>query len=353
MAWLALNTAEGRLQMVIAEDGAEESRAADPGTTRAALPLMRFAGHWHAPSQGAELLAPALADVCDRLHMNIGDIRRIAVVRGPGSFTGIRLALATASGLARATGAAIGGIDYLPLLAASALDALAPALAGPVLTGSASTEPTLPRPAQTGPVQTGRALLFALTHARRDLLHMQGFTAENGRPTALTGILVLSPFEAVERIAALRIASTTSCPVSLPNPSGSLNPVSPPGFQNPAGASGDTVPRQGGTEKDNGATAPPPILLFGSGLTRNRACIDEAIQAHGLAHAVPLPEAYDHPSDTALLRAAAIAEYSGCDIAPLYVRPADAEENLDRIAAGLGLDPEQARTRLLDLTGQR
>lgn len=262
-------------------------------------PLIRFAGHWHAPSQGAELLAPALADVCERLHIQVSDIRRIAVVRGPGSFTGIRLALATASGLARATGAETGGIDYLPLLAASTHAALAPALAVS---------------AQTSPKLSGPALLFALTHARRDLLHMQGFSAEqHGRPTALTGILVLSPAEAAKRIAEIRLLHENT-----------------PEF----------------------AGLPPRVLLLGSGLSRNRARIGEALREQGLADAILLPETYDHPSHEALLGAAATAVYGKDDIAPLYARPSDAEENLDRIAAGLGLDPASARTRLGDLTGQ-
>ena len=328
MCWLALNTAEGRLQMIIAEAGGEKPGAAAPKTHEIS-PLIRFAGHWHAPSQGAELLAPALADVCARLHMKVRDIRRIAVVRGPGSFTGIRLALATAAGLARATGAETGGIDYLPLLAASAHAALAPVLAA------------------SGPTSTGPVLLFALTHARRDLLHMQGFAAdENGRLTALTGILVLSPAEAAARIAEISPGNDFFRPPSVPaNDAARRLPA--------LGVQGHDAPAGGlGAEPPTLQTA-PRVLLFGSGLTRNRARIGEALRECALADAVMLPQAYDHPSHEALLGAAAHTAYSKADIEALYARPSDAEENLDRIAAGLGLAPERARTRLLNLTGRK
>lgn len=287
---LVLNTTEGRLHMLIARAGAGGE-----------APALCFAGQWNAPSQGAELLAPALRDACERLRIAVADIRRIAVVRGPGSFTGIRLALATASGLARATGAELGGIDTLPLLAQNARAAL-------------------------GPLIPPCSLLFALTHARRNLVHMQGFACdENGPLRPLTGVLAVPPDEAARRIGALADASS--------------------------GAG-----RAAGPQK----TAAPRVLLFGSGVSRNqgalkaaftdRGALKEALADQGLPAALPLPETFDHPAPEALLRAAHEAAYGRADITPLYVRPPDAEENLDRIAGSLGLNPEHARLRLASLT---
>lgn len=55
------------------------------------------------------------------------DISHICVTRGPGSFTGIRAAMATAYGLADATGARVGAVGTLEALAMAA-----PAVDGPI-----------------------------------------------------------------------------------------------------------------------------------------------------------------------------------------------------------------------------
>ena len=173
---LALNAAEGLLQIVIARwepDGVWTRLCAQS---------------WHAPSQGAELLAPALADAFARLHITPRDIGRTAAVRGPGSFTGLRLVLATASGLARATDALCAGLDYLPLLAINALHAAVPRQQKEPFDASIGQKTYLALPPQR---------LWVLTHARRNLIHAQEFEGE--RP--LSGIYVCTPEEAAGHIA--------------------------------------------------------------------------------------------------------------------------------------------------------
>ena len=310
---LCLNAAEGLLHLIIAR---QEAAGAAPLT-------LLCSQAWHAPSQGAELLAPALADALARLGLVPGDIRRIACVRGPGSFTGVRLTLATAAGLARTTEAEQAGIEYLPLLAYGAcrrLGGLPDAHEGARPEDSASREAQKERQ------------VWVLTHARKNLIHLQGFSVPAFRrsrgleafhaPTPLTDILVCPPHEAALFLRAR-------------------------------------------WEEEQDASGRP--VLLGSGLSRNHAAIADAL-ALSAGHAenstakdddradkpgyatvrapLLLPPDFDHPMPEALLDMAANLAYAPQDIEPLYVRPADAEENLERIALSLGLDPDQARAKL-------
>ena len=64
-------------------------------------------------------LLPAVDLLLAGLGLGPGDLGGIAVTRGPGSFTGVRVGLATARGLARSAGVPSVGISTLEALAAS------------------------------------------------------------------------------------------------------------------------------------------------------------------------------------------------------------------------------------------
>ena len=68
----------------------------------------------------AELLAPAIAEVCAVSGCTIGDIDALAVDRGPGLFTGLRVGVATAKALGQALGLGVLGVSSLDVLAAAA-----------------------------------------------------------------------------------------------------------------------------------------------------------------------------------------------------------------------------------------
>ncbi|WP_457571517.1 tRNA (adenosine(37)-N6)-threonylcarbamoyltransferase complex dimerization subunit type 1 TsaB [Desulfovulcanus sp.] len=126
-AILAVNGAESTLQVVI-------------GHNQAVL----LAQEIYAPGQAMKYLAPILHQALEFLGLNFTDLKGLAYVRGPGSFTGLRLVLAHVFGLARGCDLPVAALDYLPLLA------LGP---GPLLTGE----------------------LWVVTHSRRNQVYAQGF----------------------------------------------------------------------------------------------------------------------------------------------------------------------------------
>jgi tRNA threonylcarbamoyladenosine biosynthesis protein TsaB len=77
--------------------------------THESIPMVR--GH-------AEALMPLIARVLDRAGVNFEQISRIAVTIGPGSFTGLRVGIAAARGLALAAGKPAVGLSTLAAYAA-------------------------------------------------------------------------------------------------------------------------------------------------------------------------------------------------------------------------------------------
>jgi tRNA threonylcarbamoyladenosine biosynthesis protein TsaB len=71
-------------------------------------------------------LLPMIDDLLRLNRIDRRDLGLIAVGSGPGSFTGIRIGIATAKGLARATGCPLVGISTLDALAYGALPAQIP-----------------------------------------------------------------------------------------------------------------------------------------------------------------------------------------------------------------------------------
>jgi tRNA threonylcarbamoyladenosine biosynthesis protein TsaB len=84
------------------------------GMTSRSLPMMR--GH-------AEALMPMIAVVMSAAGVEFADLDRIAVTVGPGSFTGLRVGVAAARGIALATGKPAVGLTTLAALAAPFFEA--------------------------------------------------------------------------------------------------------------------------------------------------------------------------------------------------------------------------------------
>ena len=65
----------------------------------------------------SEILMPMLDDIREKVHLDLKSIDAIAVAMGPGSFTGLRICVATAKGLGLATGLPMVGVKTLEGLA--------------------------------------------------------------------------------------------------------------------------------------------------------------------------------------------------------------------------------------------
>lgn len=99
---LAFDCATGPTSVVLWRDGVILARVDDPG-----------------PQGQAETLVPLIGEALSRAGVEPAAIERIAVTLGPGSFTGVRIALAAARGLSLATGAPIAGASTLEVMAAA------------------------------------------------------------------------------------------------------------------------------------------------------------------------------------------------------------------------------------------
>lgn len=113
------------------------------------------------PLEHSRRLVVAVAEVLDQAGWNPADVDLIAVSRGPGSYTGLRLGAMVAKTLGWAVGARLVGVDGLAVLAANAATAAAavvaalPARRGRIYARAYRLEgdPVIPEP--LGPVEEG------------------------------------------------------------------------------------------------------------------------------------------------------------------------------------------------------
>jgi tRNA threonylcarbamoyladenosine biosynthesis protein TsaB len=104
---------------------------------------------WSSQDYHTVELAPAINEILDRAGIEIKDIKLCAVASGPGSFTGLRIGMAVAKGLALA--------NHIPLIGIPTLDIVA----------------------ESQPTSLGLPLVTAL-HAGRGRLAVGWYVADNG-----------------------------------------------------------------------------------------------------------------------------------------------------------------------------
>jgi tRNA threonylcarbamoyl adenosine modification protein YeaZ len=131
---LALNCAEERAQVVLGSDQG-----------------LLFSEEILCPGQSIRHLPTAIERALKVHGLSVKNLAGIACVRGPGSFTGLRISHAAMYGLARPFGTPMTGLPYLELLAAQA-------------------------------TRLVDAEIWVLTYARKAQVYIQGFAG--GRPLA-------------------------------------------------------------------------------------------------------------------------------------------------------------------------
>ena len=125
------------------------------------------------PNAHDELLAPLCRDLLHYCGVSTRELDGIAVSSGPGSFTGLRIGMAVAKGMAFAL--------RIPLASIPTMDAIAFGMAQ--------------RRTETTPLQT-----VVLLPARKEELYMGTYVLENGSSRCTTGPEVLPLVDVVARI---------------------------------------------------------------------------------------------------------------------------------------------------------
>ncbi len=116
---------------------------------------------WSGPGTGGGTLLPMIDSLLREAQLSPGSIDAVAVSVGPGSFTGIRVGLATAKGFALGTNAKLFGVSTLEALAAS--------------------------------YRLGQGTVCAVLHAGRGEVYAAFYRCEDGELRALRPEIVLSP----------------------------------------------------------------------------------------------------------------------------------------------------------------
>jgi len=74
---------------------------------------------WHSERYHTVELAPEVAALLQRNHVDLNDLEAVAVASGPGSYTGLRIGMALAKGIALAQRIPLIGVPTLDILAAA------------------------------------------------------------------------------------------------------------------------------------------------------------------------------------------------------------------------------------------
>ena len=211
MRVLAIDTALEACSVAVLDTADAEARVQE------SLPMQR--GH-------AEALMPLIERMLNRAELDVSALDRIAVTTGPGSFTGLRVGIAAARGIALASGKPAIGLSTLAAFAAPFIAA----------------DDTLP--------------VVVAIDARHDHVYLQVF-GPGGRTVVAPRVAPLREALRVSIAGAPRITGTAANKLAAAWPSGER----PPSAVEQRGAPRiDWVARLGAAATDTG-TPPKPLYL--------------------------------------------------------------------------------------------
>jgi len=79
---------------------------------------LHFESTWHSANNHTIELAPAIMRAFDQANSQATDLQAVAIAQGPGSFTGLRIGMGVAKGLALANGIPLVAVPTLAIVAA-------------------------------------------------------------------------------------------------------------------------------------------------------------------------------------------------------------------------------------------
>jgi tRNA threonylcarbamoyl adenosine modification protein YeaZ len=211
MRVLAIDTALEACSVAVLDTGRAHERVHE------SVPMQR--GH-------AEALMPLVARVLDRAQIDFSALDRIAVTTGPGSFTGLRVGIAAARGIALATGKPAIGLTTLAAFAAPFIAA----------------DDTLP--------------VVVAIDARHDHVYLQVF-GPGGRTVVAPRIAPMREALRLSTAGAPRITGTAASKLAALWPSAERAPSA---IEQRAAPRIDWVARLGAAATDT-STAPKPLYL--------------------------------------------------------------------------------------------
>ena len=106
--------------IVLAFDTAMAACSAAVVSFEGGQPRILAARHEARTRGHAEVLAPMISEVMEAADVPFGELDRVGVTVGPGTFTGVRVGVATARGIAVARGVPVVGLSTLKAVAAGA-----------------------------------------------------------------------------------------------------------------------------------------------------------------------------------------------------------------------------------------
>lgn len=211
MRVLAIDTALEACSVAVLDTERADLRAHE------SLPMQR--GH-------AEALMPLIARVLDRVQLDFSAIDRVAVTTGPGSFTGLRVGIAAARGIALAAGKPAIGLTTLAAFAAPFIAA----------------DDTLP--------------VVAAIDARHDQVYLQVF-GPGGRTLVAPRLASLRDALRVSATGAPRVTGTAAAKLATQWPAGERAPTK---VEQRSAPDINWVARLGAAATDTG-TPPRPLYL--------------------------------------------------------------------------------------------